>query len=153
MQDMSLAELIRDREERLLAYGGAKYVKRYRALLEKASANEDVKRAIAITFYKLLAVKDEYEVARLHTDPAFRAALAAQFEGAAGNDYVVKFNLASPALSHGNMPKRRPSANGCGPCSAVSRNSARCAAACSIRSAERSSAAWNASSPMTTKPR
>jgi indolepyruvate ferredoxin oxidoreductase len=106
--EMSLDELIRDREERLFAYGGAKVAKRYRALLAKASAaHDDVKRAIAITFYKLLAVKDEYEVARLHTDPAFRAALAAQFEGAAGDDYSVKFNLAPPTLAHGGVPKKR----------------------------------------------
>ncbi|WP_244814662.1 indolepyruvate ferredoxin oxidoreductase family protein [Caballeronia sp. Lep1P3] len=106
MADMPLADLIRDREARLFAYGGAKYVERYRALVDKASANEDVQRAVAITFYKLLAVKDEYEVARLHADPAFRAALAAQFEGAAGDDYTVKFNLAPPALSHGTPKKR-----------------------------------------------
>ncbi|QSN61397.1 indolepyruvate ferredoxin oxidoreductase family protein [Caballeronia sp. M1242] len=106
MADMPLADLIRDREERLLAYGGAKYVERYRSLIAQASANEDVKRAVAITFYKLLAVKDEYEVARLHADPAFRAALAAQFEGAPGDAYTVKFNLAPPALSHG-APKKK----------------------------------------------
>jgi indolepyruvate ferredoxin oxidoreductase len=103
--EMSLDELIRDREARLLAYGGEKYVTRYRALLAKASSNDEVKRALAITFYKLLAVKDEYEVARLYTDPSFRAALAAQFEG---NDYTVKFNLAPPTLSpNGDAPKKK----------------------------------------------
>jgi indolepyruvate ferredoxin oxidoreductase len=76
-------------------------------LVDKASANEDVQRAVAITFYKLLAVKDEYEVARLHADPAFRAALAAQFEGTAGDDYTVKFNLAPPVLSRGGVPKKK----------------------------------------------
>jgi indolepyruvate ferredoxin oxidoreductase len=106
MADMPLAELIGDREARLLAYGGKKFVGRYRSLLAKASANEDVKRAIAISFYKLLAVKDEYEVARLHADPAFRAALGAQFEGTAGSDYAVKFNFAPPVLSHG-APKKK----------------------------------------------
>ena len=67
-------------------------------------------RAIAISFYKLLAVKDEYEVARLHTDPAFRAALGAQFEGTAGQSYTVKFNLAPPALTqseHGGAPRKK----------------------------------------------
>ena len=106
MAQMPLAELIRDREQRLLAYGGAKYVARYRALVAKASQNEEIARAVAITFYKLLAVKDEYEVARLHTDPALRAALAAQFEGTAGEDYAVKFNLAPPALSRGTPAKK-----------------------------------------------
>ncbi len=107
LADMTLAELIRDREERLSAYGGANYVARYRAPLDRAS-NETVKHAIAVTFYKLLAVKDEYEVARLHADPAFRAALAAQFEGAAGDAYTVKFNLAPPTLTAGGgVPSKR----------------------------------------------
>jgi indolepyruvate ferredoxin oxidoreductase len=106
MDRMSLPELIRDREERLLAYGGSKYVARYRKLVNKAAGNEAVARAIAISFYKLLAVKDEYEVARLYADPAFRAALGAQFDGTAGESYTVKFNLAPPALSHG-APKKK----------------------------------------------
>lgn len=105
--EMTLDKLIRDRETRLLTYGGFKYVKRYRALLSQASSNEEVKRAIAITFYKLLAVKDEYEVARLHADPSFRAALSAQFEGVAGDDYTLKFNLAPPSLTHSEVPKKK----------------------------------------------
>jgi indolepyruvate ferredoxin oxidoreductase len=59
---------------------------------------ERVSRAVATTFYRLLAVKDEYEVARLYADPAFRDALEAQFEGVAGKDFRVKFNMAPPAL-------------------------------------------------------
>ena len=110
MDRMSLPELIRDREERLLAYGGSKYVARYRKLVNAAAGNEAIARAIAVSFYKLLAVKDEYEVARLHADPAFRAALGAQFEGTAGESYKVKFNLAPPTLSHstnGGAPKKK----------------------------------------------
>jgi indolepyruvate ferredoxin oxidoreductase len=110
MDQMSLPELIRDREERLLAYGGAKTVARFRKLVDAAAGNEAIARAIAISFYKLLAVKDEYEVARLHADPSFRAALAAQFEGTAGENYTVRFNLAPPALSgaaHGGVPKKK----------------------------------------------
>jgi indolepyruvate ferredoxin oxidoreductase len=61
--------------------------------------SERVTRAVATTFYRLLAVKDEYEVARLHTDAAFRDALEAQFEGVAGKDFGIKFNLAPPTLS------------------------------------------------------
>ncbi|MBV8261922.1 MAG: 2-oxoacid:acceptor oxidoreductase family protein, partial [Paraburkholderia sp.] len=102
----TLDELIADREARLLAYGGASYVKRYRALVDAArsadrSAEQTLARAVATTFYRLLAVKDEYEVARLHTDPAFRAALEAQFEGTAGSDFTVKFNLAPPLIARG----------------------------------------------------
>ena len=46
-------------------------------------------------FYKLMAYKDEYEVARLHTDPAFKAKIAAMFEG----DIKLKFHLAPPLLA------------------------------------------------------
>jgi indolepyruvate ferredoxin oxidoreductase len=111
MDAMPLQALIADREARLLAYGGSAYVTRYLAMVSSAAAlkNEAVTRAVATTFYKLLAVKDEYEVARLHTDPAFRAALEAQFEGTAGKDFAVKFNMAPPVLSkakHGGQPKK-----------------------------------------------
>ncbi|MDR3098140.1 MAG: 2-oxoacid:acceptor oxidoreductase family protein, partial [Paraburkholderia sp.] len=110
----TLDDLIADREQRLLAYGGAGYVKRYRALVDSArgadkSADQALARAVAATFYKLLAVKDEYEVARLHADPAFRAALEAQFEGKAGSDFTVKFNLAPPLVArekNGQHPRK-----------------------------------------------
>lgn len=111
---------------------------------------------MATTFYRLLAVKDEYEVARLHTDAAFREALEAQFEGVAGKDFGIRFNLAPPTLTHpqpGINPAKKPSVNGCGRCSACWRNGAACAARCSIRSAARSNARWSANSPTITKPR
>jgi indolepyruvate ferredoxin oxidoreductase len=112
----SLDALIADREARLAAYGGARYVTRYRALVEAARraeagiGGERVSRAVATTFYRLLAVKDEYEVARLHTDAAFREALEAQFEGTAGKDFTVKFNLAPPTIAkpnHGSVPRKK----------------------------------------------
>jgi indolepyruvate ferredoxin oxidoreductase len=117
----TLDALVADREARLMAYGGAAYVKRYRALVDAARqaerklegtvvVDERLSRAVATTFYRLLAVKDEYEVARLHSDPAFRAALEAQFEGVAGKDFGVKFNLAPPAISrakHGATPQKK----------------------------------------------
>jgi indolepyruvate ferredoxin oxidoreductase len=104
----TLDALIADRETRLATYGGQPYVARYRALVDAARraegracgpSSERVSRAVATTFYRLLAVKDEYEVARLYADPAFRAALEAQFEGVAGKDFRVKFNMAPPALA------------------------------------------------------
>jgi indolepyruvate ferredoxin oxidoreductase len=51
--------------------------------------------AVARNYFRLLAYKDEYEVARLHSDPAFRAKIAAQFEG----DYTLNFHLAPPLLA------------------------------------------------------
>ncbi len=99
----TLDALIAEREARLAAYGGPRYVTRYRGLVDavrraEGVSSERVSRAVATTFYRLLAVKDEYEVARLHADPAFRAALEAQFEGVAGKDFGVRFNLAPPSL-------------------------------------------------------
>ncbi|PMS37785.1 indolepyruvate ferredoxin oxidoreductase [Trinickia symbiotica] len=110
--------LVADREARLAAYGGRRYLKRYRALVEaarlagkraSASDGDRLAAAVATTFYRLLAVKDEYEVARLHTSSAFRAALETQFEGTAGKDFRVKFNLAPPALAKpgpGGIPRK-----------------------------------------------
>ncbi|AJY42413.1 indolepyruvate ferredoxin oxidoreductase family protein [Burkholderia humptydooensis] len=97
----TLDAIVADREARLADYGGARYVARYRALVgaARATGDERIARAVAATFYRLLAVKDEYEVARLYTDGAFRTALEAQFEGAAGKDFRVKFNLAPPATA------------------------------------------------------
>jgi len=51
--------------------------------------------AVARYLYKLMAYKDEYEVARLHSDPAFLARLDAMFP----NGYTVKYNLAPPTIS------------------------------------------------------
>ena len=117
MQD-GLDALVADRETRLAAYGGPRYVRRYRALVTAArdaakrtpgTGGDQLATAVATTFYRLLAVKDEYEVARLHAAPAFRAALEAQFEGTAGKDFRVKFNLAPPALAKagaGGVPRK-----------------------------------------------
>ncbi len=51
--------------------------------------------AVARYLFKLMAYKDEYEVARLHSDAAFKAKIAGMFEG----DYQVKYHLAPPLLS------------------------------------------------------
>ncbi|ALK32091.1 indolepyruvate ferredoxin oxidoreductase family protein [Burkholderia plantarii] len=109
---LSLDALVADRAERLAAYGGPRYVTRYRALVDAARATGDtrVAEAVATTFHRLLAVKDEYEVARLYSDGTFRAALAAQFDGVAGRDYRVSFHLAPPATAKahdGGRPKKQ----------------------------------------------
>jgi len=57
-----------------------------------------------------MAYKDEYEVARLHTDPAFVEKLAGMFEGEAGRDYQIVHHLAPPMISkpdaQGHLVKR-----------------------------------------------
>jgi len=50
---------------------------------------------VARYYFKLMAYKDEYEVARLYTDPAFMEKIRAQFEG----DYQLKFYLAPPMFA------------------------------------------------------
>ena len=55
---------------------------------------DELPRAVAINYAKLLAYKDEYEVARLFTDGRFEQQLRDQFDG----DFKISFNLAPPLL-------------------------------------------------------
>ncbi|MBM3581061.1 MAG: hypothetical protein FJX37_03750 [Alphaproteobacteria bacterium] len=74
----------------LALYQNAAYAERYRALVAAARAAEATRapdsrgfaEAVARAYYKLLAYKDEYEVARLYGDGRFARALADTFEGA-----------------------------------------------------------------------
>jgi len=62
-------------------------------------------KAVARSLLKLMAYKDEYEVARLYTDGHFQRSLQAQFEG----DVALEFYMAPPALSrsrHGQPPRK-----------------------------------------------
>ena len=63
--------------------------------------------AVARNLFKLMAIKDEYEVARLHTDPAFLARIRSQFEG----DFKLNYHLAPPFMSQrnseGELQKRK----------------------------------------------
>ena len=76
--------------------------------------------AVARYLFKLMVYKDEYEVARLHTETGFLDKIAAQFEG----DYTVNYHLAC-RCSRSAMPtassSSRGSARGCGPASRCSR--------------------------------
>jgi indolepyruvate ferredoxin oxidoreductase len=90
--EKSLAELVADRAQRLVDYKDAAYAERYRALVDRVqrtSGDAALTRAVATYYYKLLAVKDEWEVARLYATPAFQSALKAEFEG----DYTLHFHL------------------------------------------------------------
>ena len=64
----------------------------------KAPGSSDLSEAVARYFFKLMAYKDEYEVARLYTSGDFRRQLEAQFEG----DFKLKFHLAPPLLAKKN---------------------------------------------------
>ena len=97
-------ELIAKRVEFLTGYQNAAYAAQYRALVEKVRAAEAplastrLAEAVARYLFKLMAYKDEYEVARLHTDPAFTAKIAEQFEG----NYKLVHHLAPPLWAKKN---------------------------------------------------
>jgi indolepyruvate ferredoxin oxidoreductase len=108
----TLDELISTREQFLTAYQNPAYARRYRHLVDKvrhaetALGGSRLTTAVAGCLFKLMAYKDEYEVARLYTEPAFMEKIRAQFEG----DYVLKFHLAPPLLARrdaaGHLIKR-----------------------------------------------
>jgi indolepyruvate ferredoxin oxidoreductase len=115
---MSLDEIIAHRTELLTNYQNARLAKRYRRLVDqvrevadKGGYGEALPRAVAINYAKLLAYKDEYEVARLFTDGNFEKQLAEAFEG----DYKISFNLAPPILNSGVDPMGRPRKRSFGP--------------------------------------
>ena len=107
---LSLDELIAHRRGHLTKYQNVALVDRYETLVKTVRAatadhvnGETLTRMVAQNYAKLLSYKDEYEVARLFTDPEFKAALAEQFAG----DYKLAFNLAPPLLT-GTAPNGRP---------------------------------------------
>jgi indolepyruvate ferredoxin oxidoreductase len=98
----SLENVIGKRVEFLTAYQDAAYASRYEALVAQVRAAETAQglgsklsSAVARYYVKLMAYKDEYEVARLYTDGRFVEQLKAQFEG----DFSLKFNLAPPLFA------------------------------------------------------
>jgi indolepyruvate ferredoxin oxidoreductase len=110
----SVDAIIADRSARLAAYQDQRYAERYRAMVAKVRAAETALTgagdeppltvAVARSLYKLMAYKDEYEVARLYSDPAFRHDLAAQFDG----DYHLRFHLSPPLLARPDPDSGRP---------------------------------------------
>ncbi len=91
----TLDDIIARRVEFLTAYQDAAYAESYRAFVQKVRRiSEPLALAVARNLFKLMAYKDEYEVARLYTDGSFAANLAKQFKG----DFTLKFHLAPPVL-------------------------------------------------------
>ena len=109
----TLDEIIARRVVFLTDYQDADYAARYANRIAAVRAAEApfgstrLTEAAAHSLFKLMALKDEYEVARLHADPAFRAQIKAAFEG----DFTVNFHLAPPIFSdrdaHTGLPKKR----------------------------------------------
>lgn len=101
-----LADVIAHRVDHLTGYQNAALAARYTDLVTRVRAaegkldlpetvNTDLTREVVIQYARLLAYKDEYEVARLYTDGPFMRHLQAQFDAG----YKLKFNLAPPLFS------------------------------------------------------
>jgi indolepyruvate ferredoxin oxidoreductase len=93
----SLEEIVARRVEFLTRYQSRRYARRYRALVELVAERErslgsgtPLAEAVARYYFKLLAYKDEYEVARLYSDGSFHRQLESEFEG----DYRLELHLA-----------------------------------------------------------
>jgi indolepyruvate ferredoxin oxidoreductase len=99
-QELSLEELITERSDRLTVYQNAGYAQRYNEILAELrerdnGENRELTLAVAKSLYKLMAYKDEYEVARLYSDGEFLRKLKTQFSG----NYKLRFHLAPPLFS------------------------------------------------------
>ena len=102
----TLDNMIEKRSDFLKGYQNSRYAKRYLKLIEAVGKAEAAVQpgstvltgAVARYYFKLMAYKDEYEVARLYTDGSFAKKLNNQFEG----DFKLKFHLAPPIFAKKN---------------------------------------------------
>ncbi len=113
----TLDEIVARRAAFLAAYQSEAYAERYRARVASVRAAENaavagstaVTEAVARSLFKLMAIKDEYEVARLYTDGSFKRQLAAEFQ----SYEKLEFHLAPPILGRkGSDGKPRKSSFG-----------------------------------------
>lgn len=98
-----LREMVEYRSRLLVSYQDQSLAQRYKNLVARVEASElarlpkaiGLAEAVAANYYRVLAIKDEYEVARLHSDGRFAQMLEEMFEG----DYRMVHHLAPPALA------------------------------------------------------
>ncbi len=107
----TLEKIIERRGEFLVGYQDEALAKRYLDFVERVRAREAavsggdlLSRNVARAYFKLLAYKDEYEVARLHTREEFLASIAAEF----GTKSKLRFHLAPPVLNGKRDARGRP---------------------------------------------
>jgi indolepyruvate ferredoxin oxidoreductase len=99
----SLDDVIATRAEFLTSYQDKAYADRYFAAVEKvrkaegmaSPASTELTEAVAKNLFKLMAYKDEYEVARLYTDGSFARKVSEKFDG----DFTLKYHLAPPIFA------------------------------------------------------
>jgi len=111
----TVEEIVDHRSELLTQYQNKAYADRYQSLVTKAAQadarfpeqSQAFTKAVARYGAKLMAYKDEYEVARLYTSPAFTSLLNQTFQG----KMKLKFNLAPPLLSkndpYSGLPRKK----------------------------------------------
>jgi len=103
-KSVNLDDMVAKRVEFLTAYQNAAYAAEYKAFVDKVRvveaplSSKKLGEAVARYLFKLMAYKDEYEVARLHTETGFLEKIATQFEG----DYTVNYHLAPPLIAKRN---------------------------------------------------
>ena len=114
LADEALEALLERARADLTAYQHAAYAQRHAATVQHVVGHEralggdatlPLARTVARSLHKLMAIKDEYEVARLFTDGRFRQQLQHQFDG----DYTLEFHMAPPLLSRprdGQPPRK-----------------------------------------------
>jgi indolepyruvate ferredoxin oxidoreductase len=108
----TLDQIIARRADFLAAYQNALYAERYRQFVarvraaerDRAPGSELLTSAAARALFKLMAYKDEYEVARLHTQTGFQDKLRREFEG----DFKINYHLAPPLLPSAKDARGRP---------------------------------------------
>ncbi len=117
----NIDDMIARRVEFLTAYQNAGYAAQYKSFVDTVRAKEveaafsrtatrpeaakpgtRLTEAVARYLFKLMAYKDEYEVARLHSDTKFLDKVAGQFEGKMGQDFKLHYHLAPPAIARKN---------------------------------------------------
>ncbi|WNZ54989.1 indolepyruvate ferredoxin oxidoreductase family protein [Microbulbifer sp. MKSA007] len=108
----TLEAIVAHRVEHLTGYQNTDLAERYRSLVDtvksaeilKVPGNVQLAEVVARNYAKLLAYKDEYEVARLYTDSRFTESLKENFSG----DFTLEFNLAPPLLARFDKGLGRP---------------------------------------------
>ncbi len=114
----SVDELIDRRAKFLAQYQNPRLAKRYLDLVNRArrvehdrTGSTKLAEAIARAYHKLLAYKDEYEVARLHANGDLKKKIEGMFEG----DYKLVFHLAPPLLARTDPATGEPRKRAFGP--------------------------------------
>ena len=96
VEPQTLDELVAHRASHLEAYQNRAYARRYRDFVSTMAEHDtELGMTVARQLFRLMAYKDEYEVARLFTDGRFKAEIDSAFEG----DFRLRYHMAPPALS------------------------------------------------------